>query len=40
VAVLIGFEADHAAIWRIFSRVAKPSLKVELAGRRTDEKIL
>jgi stalled ribosome rescue protein Dom34 len=40
VAVLLGFEADHAAIWRIFSRVAKPSSKVELAGRRTDEKIL
>jgi stalled ribosome rescue protein Dom34 len=40
VAILVGFEADHAAIWRIFSQVAKPSLKVELAGRRTDEKIL
>ncbi|MGW8289364.1 MAG: hypothetical protein ACWGNP_03740, partial [Candidatus Bathyarchaeia archaeon] len=40
VAVLVGFETDHAVIWRVFSRVAKPSLKVELAGRRTDEKIL
>jgi stalled ribosome rescue protein Dom34 len=40
VAVLVGFEADHAMLWRIFSRVAKPSLKVELAGKRTDEKML
>ncbi len=40
VAVLVGFEADHAAIWRIFSRVAKPSPQVNLAGRRTDENIL
>jgi len=40
VAVLVGFEADHASIWRIFSHVAKPSLNVELKGRRTDEKIL
>jgi stalled ribosome rescue protein Dom34 len=40
VAVLVGFEADHAVLWRIFSRVAKPSLKVELAGKRADEKML
>jgi len=40
VAVLVGFKSDHAAIWRIFSRVAKPSSRLELAGRRTDEKIL
>ncbi len=40
VAILIGFESDHAAIWHIFSRVAKPTSKLELAGRRTDEKIL
>ncbi len=40
VAVLVGFEADDATIWRIFSRVAKPSLQVNLQGRRTDEKIL
>ena len=40
VAVLVGFEADHAMLWRIFSRVAKPSLKVELDGKRTDEKVL
>jgi len=40
VAVLVGFEADHAVLWRIFSRVAKPYITVELAGRRTDEKVL
>lgn len=40
VAVLVGLESDHAAIWRIFSHVAKPNSKLELAGRRTDEKIL
>jgi stalled ribosome rescue protein Dom34 len=40
VAVLVGFEDDHVMLWRIFSRVAKPSLKVELAGKRTDEKVL
>ena len=40
VAVLVGFETDHAVLWRIFSRVAKPSPKLELTGRRTDEKIL
>jgi len=40
VAVLVVFESDHAAIWLIFSRVAKPTSKLEVAGRRTDEKIL
>lgn len=40
VAVLVGFEEDHAMLWRIFSRVVKPSLKVVLAGKRTDEKVL
>ncbi len=40
VAVLVGFESDHAAIWQIFSHVAKPTSKFELAGRKTDEKIL
>ncbi len=40
MAVLVGFEVDHAAIWRIFSRVVKPSPQVNLAGRRTDENIL
>ena len=40
VAILVGFESDHAMIWRVFSRVIKLSIKVELKGRRTEEKIL
>ena len=40
VAVLVGFEADHAVLWRIFSRVAKLSQRLELEGKRTDEKAL
>ena len=40
MAVLVGFEKNHAVFWRIFSRVVKPSVKVELDGRRTNEKVL
>ncbi len=40
VALLLGFEDDHAVLWRIFSRVVKLSLRLELAGKRTDEKVL
>jgi stalled ribosome rescue protein Dom34 len=40
VAVLVGFEDSHAVLWRIFSRVAKLSLRLELAGKRTDDKAL
>ena len=40
VAVLVGFEENHAVLWRIFSRVAKQSSKVELNGRRTDDKAM
>jgi stalled ribosome rescue protein Dom34 len=40
VAVLVGFEADHAVLWQIFSRVAKRSLRLELDGKRTDDKVL
>jgi stalled ribosome rescue protein Dom34 len=40
VAVLVGFEADHAMLWRIFSRVAKPSTRLDLGGQRTDDKVL
>jgi stalled ribosome rescue protein Dom34 len=40
VAVLVGFEDDHAVLWRIFSRVAKRSVRLELDGKRTDEKAL
>jgi stalled ribosome rescue protein Dom34 len=40
VAVLVGFEDDHAVLWRIFSRVAKRSVRLELNGKRTDVKAL
>ena len=40
VALLVGFESNHAVFWRIFSRVVKLSVKLELNGRRTDEKVL
>jgi stalled ribosome rescue protein Dom34 len=40
VAVLVGFEDDHAVLWRIFSRVAKRSVRLELEGKRTDDKAL
>jgi stalled ribosome rescue protein Dom34 len=40
VALLVGFEDDHAVLWRIFSRVVKRSLRLELDGKRTDEKKL
>jgi len=40
VALLVGFEADHVVIWQIFSQVVKLALRLELGGRRTDEKIL
>ena len=40
VALLVGFEGDHAVLWRIFSRVVKLSLRLEVEGKRTDEKVL
>ena len=40
MALLVGFESDHAVLWRIFSRVVKLSLRVEVEGKRTDEKVL
>jgi stalled ribosome rescue protein Dom34 len=40
VAVLVGFEDDHAVLWRIFSYVAKRSVRLELDGKRTDDKVL
>jgi stalled ribosome rescue protein Dom34 len=40
VALLISFEDDHAVFWRIFSRVVKLSLRLELEGKRADEKVL
>ena len=40
VAFLMAFEDDHAVLWRIFSRVIKLSLRLEVEGKRTDEKAL
>jgi stalled ribosome rescue protein Dom34 len=38
VAVLVGFEDDYAVLWRIFSRVAKCSARLELDGKRAEDK--
>ena len=40
VALLVGFEDDHAVLWHVFSHVAKLHLTVKLDGRRTDERAL
>lgn len=40
VALLLGFEDDHAVLWHVFSHVAKLHIAVKLSGRRTDEKTL
>jgi stalled ribosome rescue protein Dom34 len=39
VAVLVGIEADHAAMWHIFSQVAKPQQTIPLSERK-DQKAL
>jgi stalled ribosome rescue protein Dom34 len=39
VAVLIGVEADHSALWQIYSQVAKPQQTILLNDRR-DQKAL
>ena len=38
VAILVGAEADHAAIWQIFSHVAKAQQTIRLNGDRNDQK--
>lgn len=38
VAILVGVESDYAAIWQIFSRVAKPQQTIKLSGDRRDQK--
>jgi len=40
VAVLVGFEDNHAVFWNVFSRVVKPSGRFNLNGKRADEKVL
>jgi len=38
VAVLVGFEDDHAVLWHIFSRVAKRSVRFDINRKRTADK--
>jgi stalled ribosome rescue protein Dom34 len=40
VAVLVGIEQDHAALWHIFSQVAKQQQTIPLDGERKDQKAL
>ncbi len=40
VAMLIGIEVDHAALWQIFSQVAKPQQTIFINGERKDQKAL
>jgi len=40
VALLVGFEDDQAVMWQVFSHVVKLSGRLELDGKRTDEKVL
>jgi len=40
VAMLIGIEVDHAALWQIFSQVAKPQQTISINGERKDQKAL
>jgi stalled ribosome rescue protein Dom34 len=40
VALLVGFENDHAVMWQVFSHVIKKYCKLELEGKRTDDRVL
>jgi stalled ribosome rescue protein Dom34 len=40
VAVLLGIEQTQAAIWKIYSNVAKPETSISLAGERKDQKAI
>jgi stalled ribosome rescue protein Dom34 len=40
IALLVGFEDDHAVLWQVFSNVVKPQLTLRLGGKRTDERVL
>jgi stalled ribosome rescue protein Dom34 len=39
VAVLVGVEADHAALWQIYSQVAKPQQAIPLSDRRDQKAV-
>jgi stalled ribosome rescue protein Dom34 len=40
IAVLLSFEDDHAILWQIFSHVIKRLTRLELSGKRIDDKVL
>jgi stalled ribosome rescue protein Dom34 len=40
VALLVGFESDHAVLWQVFRHIVKLHLKVNLGGKRTDARTL
>ncbi len=40
VAVLVGIEQNHAALWQVFSQVAKHQQNIALNGDRNDPKAL
>ena len=40
VALLVGFEADHAVLWRIFNHAVKLHTRLKLEGSRTDQRVL
>jgi len=40
VAILVGFENDHAVLWQVFSHVAKLHITLKLSGKRTDGRVL
>jgi stalled ribosome rescue protein Dom34 len=40
VAILVGFEDDHAVMWQVFSHIVKLHASLELNGKRTDERVL
>jgi stalled ribosome rescue protein Dom34 len=40
VAILIGIEQEHAALWQIFSQVAKHQQTIPVNGERKDQKAL
>lgn len=40
VALLVGFENDHAVLWQVFTHVVKLHLTLEVGGKRTDQRVL
>jgi stalled ribosome rescue protein Dom34 len=40
VALLVGFEGDHAVLWQVFSRVVKLHRTLNLGGKRSDDRVL